>query len=129
MLSEKDLFEAIKKSETIKKLLSEALLVSSTTIEQFIDSKIMKLDTHVSNEVVYFVDGGSRGNPGPAAAGVFRKDEFGEKGFYYFIGNATNNVAEYRALLFALEDAVKTKAQVVKVYADSKLVVQQINIK
>lgn len=71
-------------------------------------------------------DGGSRGNPGPAAIGVVvelpeKKVEIGEK-----IGVATNNVAEYRAIIRGLEEAKKNKATEVECYLDSELVVRQI---
>lgn len=71
-------------------------------------------------------DGGSRGNPGPAAIGVVvelpdKKIEIGEK-----IGITTNNVAEYRAIIRGLEEAQKSKATEVECYLDSELVVRQI---
>jgi ribonuclease HI len=74
------------------------------------------------------VDGASRGNPGPAAIGVVIKDpkgrileEIGE-----VIGAFTNNVAEYRALLRALEEARAMGAESVEVRSDSDLLVSQL---
>jgi len=74
------------------------------------------------------IDGGSRGNPGPAAWGVAILDEHGERveGHAGHIGHATNNVAEYRALLEALALAVEREADDVEIFADSELVVRQI---
>lgn len=81
-----------------------------------------------------FTDGGSRGNPGPAAIGmVFYRG--GEKVFQYRedIGIATNNVAEYTAALRALEilkrQTTSKKIQVtrIKFYSDSRLMVNQVN--
>jgi len=74
------------------------------------------------------IDGGSRGNPGPAAWGVAILDEHGEpvEGHAGHIGHATNNVAEYRALLEALALAVEQEADDVEIFADSELVVRQI---
>lgn len=71
-------------------------------------------------------DGGSRGNPGPAAIGVVvelphKKIEIGER-----IGVATNNVAEYRAIIRGLEEVQKNKVTEVECYLDSELVVRQI---
>ena len=82
----------------------------------------MKLTVHI--------DGGSRGNPGPAGAGVVgRAGDDGtvliEKG--RFLGNATNNVAEYRGLLAGLEAAATLGATDVEVYSDSELLVRQMN--
>jgi ribonuclease HI len=74
------------------------------------------------------VDGGARGNPGPAAIGVVVRDgdgavlaEVGEK-----IGEATNNVAEYRALLRGIELAAAHGAGELELVGDSELVVRQV---
>ncbi len=81
----------------------------------------MKLTVHI--------DGGARGNPGPAGAGVAMCDAQGgvvfEAGFY--LGEMTNNRAEYGALLKALEVAELIGAEAVTVFADSELLVRQIN--
>lgn len=73
-------------------------------------------------------DGGSRGNPGPAAWGVAVLDATGRavEGFAGAIGRATNNVAEYRGLLEALAIAVQREADDVDLQADSELVVKQV---
>jgi ribonuclease HI len=74
------------------------------------------------------VDGGARGNPGPAAVGAVASSPDGdallEKGVY--IGEATNNVAEYRAVLLGLELARELGAREVEVVNDSELVARQI---
>ncbi len=73
------------------------------------------------------VDGGARGNPGPAAIGVVLRDggevveEVGET-----IGEATNNVAEYRALLRGIELAAERGATELELVGDSELVVRQV---
>jgi ribonuclease HI len=74
------------------------------------------------------IDGGSRGNPGPAAWGVAVLDDDGEcvEGHSGSIGRATNNVAEYRALIEALRLADRRGAGEVDIQADSELVVRQI---
>lgn len=73
-------------------------------------------------------DGGSRGNPGPAALGVVLSDESGKVllAFGEYLGKTTNNVAEYTALLRALEEAQKIDAQQIVVRMDSELVVKQM---
>lgn len=73
------------------------------------------------------IDGASRGNPGPASAGVFIRDSKGEeiKTLAEPIGVATNNVAEYYALIFALEEAAILKAGKVALFSDSELLVKQ----
>lgn len=81
------------------------------------------------DRIVAHIDGGSRGNPGPAAAGFTLKDSAGAqlqaKGI--FLGRATNNVAEYTGLVRALEAAAQVGAGHVTVFSDSELLVRQIN--
>jgi ribonuclease HI len=76
-----------------------------------------------------FADGGSRGNPGPAASGAVLFDESGavllEVGTY--LGVATNNVAEWTGLLTGLEAALKLGVDDIAVRLDSELVVKQIS--
>ncbi len=78
--------------------------------------------------VTAFCDGGSRGNPGPAGFGVFIEGPDGEKlaELSEFLGKTTNNVAEYSALLAALEWALKEGRSRLRVVADSELLVKQI---
>jgi ribonuclease HI len=73
-------------------------------------------------------DGGARGNPGPAGIGVVLKDESGEviAEIARGIGEATNNVAEYSALIAGLELALEEGVTDLEVYLDSELVVSQI---
>ncbi len=75
-----------------------------------------------------FIDGGSRGNPGPAAAGVHLLDERGRETFAagVFIGKATCNVAEYTGLLTALEALEAAGVREVAINSDSELLVRQI---
>lgn len=79
-------------------------------------------------ELTIYTDGGSRGNPGPAGIGVaiYEQDslvcEIGE-----YIGEATNNIAEYKALIRGLEECKQQGAARVQAYADSELLVKQIN--
>ncbi len=74
------------------------------------------------------VDGGARGNPGPAAIGVVLRDEDGHvvESVGETIGSATNNVAEYRALLRGIELARAHGATHLELVGDSELVVRQI---
>ena len=78
-------------------------------------------------ELVAHIDGGARGNPGPAGYGVHI--EYGAGGspteIYGFIGRATNNVAEYAALLALLERAMSERASSLRILSDSELLVRQ----
>ena len=73
-------------------------------------------------------DGGSRGNPGPAGIGVVLRAQDGTPlvtlGSY--LGRATNNIAEYRALITALQKAKELGARYITVRGDSELVVKQM---
>ncbi|MDP2587828.1 MAG: ribonuclease HI family protein [bacterium] len=80
------------------------------------------------DEVVVFTDGGARGNPGPAALGVAIYepngtliDTYGE-----YLGEQTNNYAEYSALVYALKQAKKLGAKKVTCKMDSELIVKQL---
>ena len=75
-----------------------------------------------------FVDGGSRGNPGPAGGGAVVLDETNEvlAGRGFFFGHATNNVAEYQALIRGLELVTQFRPHRVEIFADSELIVRQI---
>ena len=80
-------------------------------------------------KLITFTDGASRGNPGPASIGVLVMDQNGKALVEdkKFIGITTNNEAEYRALILALEHAVKLKANEVDCFMDSELVVRQLS--
>ncbi|MFO0971911.1 MAG: ribonuclease HI family protein [Phycisphaerae bacterium] len=75
------------------------------------------------------IDGGSRGNPGRAGAGVWVRDGDGRTllAAGYFLGEATNNQAEYQALLRALEFCAGRGATELLIHSDSELLVRQLN--
>jgi formyltetrahydrofolate-dependent phosphoribosylglycinamide formyltransferase len=83
----------------------------------------------VPDKIVAHIDGGSRGNPGPAAAGFVLSDSNGTRlqTKAVVLGRATNNVAEYSSLIKALETARQIGAAEVSVFSDSELLVRQIN--
>lgn len=75
-----------------------------------------------------YIDGGSRGNPGPAGYGVHVEDEHGQPvtEISEAVGVATNNVAEYRALIAALTWAVAHGCRTLRIRSDSELLVRQM---
>lgn len=81
-----------------------------------------------SSEIVAHVDGGSRGNPGPAAYGVTVETAQGQPvtAFAKFIGRTTNNFAEYQGLLAALDYALRHGYPRLRVLTDSELMARQI---
>jgi ribonuclease HI len=89
---------------------------------------VLPFDASPRGPIVAYVDGGARGNPGPAGFGVRIEDGNGAlvEEFSEAIGTATNNVAEYRGLLAALEWAKAHDHHAVHVRSDSLLLVQQM---
>lgn len=87
-----------------------------------------------SQKIIIHTDGGARGNPGPAAIGVVIKGPVEIKKYSEYIGQATNNDAEYQAVVFALKklkqligkEKAKTEADV-EVHLDSELLERQLN--
>jgi len=83
--------------------------------------------SEVTSELVAYVDGGCLGNPGPAGIGVVISGlADGPVRIAKWIGHQDNNVAEYAALMEALQYAVQRKAQKLHVYSDSEVVVRQM---
>ena len=80
-------------------------------------------------ELKIYIDGASRGNPGPAGIGVVVEDLAGKviRRCREYVGEGTNNVAEYKALIKALEIAGELKGKYLTIYSDSDLIVNQVN--
>lgn len=78
--------------------------------------------------MLIFVDGASSGNPGPSGIGIVMCEPDGRvvKRYGKHIGFATNNEAEYLSLMDALDEALKMGVEVITVYSDSELLVNQI---
>lgn len=79
-------------------------------------------------KLIINTDGGARGNPGPAGTGVVIRADSGEIIYRHggYIGTATNNVAEYKALIKALEEAVNLGGTDLQINMDSELIVRQM---
>jgi len=80
------------------------------------------------HHLVAHIDGGARGNPGPAGYGVFIQDETRKKvaGLSQYLGHQTNNFAEYQGLIAALEYALQHGHKALQVISDSELMVRQV---
>ncbi len=84
-------------------------------------------------KIIVYTDGGARGNPGPAAIGVVLKKL--NKEYAEYVGETTNNVAEYKAVIFALKKAKQLLGEGVsgsteiEIRSDSELLVNQMNAK
>jgi len=81
-----------------------------------------------NKRIKIYVDGGSRGNPGPSGVGVVILDAGGKKlkEISKYIGKTTNNIAEYSALLYGLEEALILRIDEIVVNLDSELVAKQL---
>jgi ribonuclease HI len=80
-------------------------------------------------KLIIYSDGGARGNPGPAGAGAVILDADNRQVLHElseFLGETTNNQAEYRALILALEKAVELEPASICCYLDSELLVEQL---
>ena len=79
-------------------------------------------------ELTIYTDGASRGNPGEAGAGAIIYGEEGTviKKVKKYLGTTTNNVAEYMALIIALNEALTLKGEILHLFSDSELMVRQI---
>ena len=82
----------------------------------------------MSKSIEIFVDGASKGNPGPSGIGFVFVDEKKSivKKLFKFIGNATNNIAEYAALIYGLQEALIDRYENVTVKSDSELMTKQL---
>ena len=80
-------------------------------------------------KIIAYTDGGSRGNPGPAAAGICLYDTDNQllHSEAFYLGNTTNNVAEYTGVLRAVQTAKKMHADAIDLICDSELLVKQLN--
>jgi ribonuclease HI len=82
----------------------------------------------MAEKIIIYTDGGSRGNPGPSAIGAV----IGDKGYSEYIGEGTNNEAEYKAVIFALKKAKAllgkqvTKKSEIEIRSDSELLIKQL---
>jgi len=79
-------------------------------------------------EIEIYIDGASKGNPGPSSIGVVICEK-GQtiKNIASYIGRATNNVAEYTALIYGLQECLMLGAESIKINTDSQLVYRQLN--
>ncbi|MBI3290668.1 ribonuclease HI family protein [Candidatus Falkowbacteria bacterium] len=80
-------------------------------------------------KITIHTDGGARGNPGPAGIGAVLEFDGRQKTFKKYIGHATNNQAEYQAVILALEKAKEISAGELDIFLDSELVQQQLSQK
>ncbi len=147
-ISDHELLALIHKNIDVRKLKKQNETITKTRIDKFfqdlkIHVKESKLSLSTGSEekdvsgnkpfgravgLVVNVDGASRGNPGKAGIGVaiFDKDSKLIKECSEYIGTATNNVAEYKALILGIKEAIKCNAQEILFKTDSELLAKQV---
>jgi ribonuclease HI len=116
------------KDEAMAKLIDHLLPIEAAEeIEQSVEA-MLEPTLSIPKEIKLFGDGGSRGNPGPSASGYVLMDMNDNILFKtgVYLGITTNNQAEYQALKFGLEEALKLGAREVAVHMDSLLVINQM---
>ncbi len=81
------------------------------------------------DKLIFYIDGASQGNPGPAGIGVVVCDQAGNilENISEYLGENTNNIAEYNALIYALEEGLVRKSSSITINTDSELLVKQLN--
>src|SRR3989338_1900140 len=81
------------------------------------------------DSLIFYIDGASHGNPGPAGIGVVVCDSAGNiiDNICEYIGENTNNIAEYNALICSLQEGLVRKAFSITINTDSELLVKQLN--
>ncbi len=134
MPTDKEIFQSLRDTVDLN-ALSAATGLDGKEIDAFfnrVEEQLWRTEVKAKGGLDFLrisVDGASRGNPGPAAAGVVLTDAEGTEidAFGRVIGRATNNVAEYRALIFAIERAAQFGAKSIKILTDSELMERQVN--
>lgn len=101
---------------------------SRSSGDLFASEETMPKDVDPQDSLVAYIDGGARGNPGPAGYGVYMTDGNGKlvAELSEYLGKQTNNFAEYSGLVAALEYALQNEFDALKVVSDSELLVKQI---
>lgn len=132
-----EVLELVFRSVDMETLRARDPSITGERLRGLLDSLKGKLGSDVASvsdglpaeEIILYIDGAARGNPGRAGVGVVLRDKRGkvieEAGQY--IGETTNNVAEYRALLEGLKRSLARGVKGVEIFSDSELMVRQIN--
>jgi len=118
LINEQIILKTLVKHDDIINKLAKELNMSGEDLKNFINK--------IDNKVSLFIDGGARGNPGDSGIGIITVDDKIKKGHYYYIGNSTNNEAEYKALIQGLKLAIFNKKEIIEVFSDSELLCKQI---
>lgn len=94
-----------------------------------LEGRVLTRKRDAAEELVIYIDGASRGNPGEAGAGAVLYDQSGQcvDEVSRSLGRMTNNMAEYRSLIIALREALARNARRVRVFTDSELVARQMS--
>ena len=129
-MNDKEIIEIVFSYLDLKKIVSDNPGLSEENINVVLDrvKGFLKDEKEGAGVLHIFVDGASKGNPGRAGIGVAIEDEGGSvvDEYFEYIGKATNNVAEYRALIAGLGRAKVLNPEKIRIYSDSELIVKQV---
>lgn len=135
-MNNREFLDKLQKHLKLKELLSDSPGTSEGDVKKFF-KKIRKslgilddkaADKIAESELILYTDGAARGNPGPAAVGCVLKKGDGTdlQKLSKVIGVATNNIAEYQALIYGLDLAIEFNPEKLNIYSDSELLVKQM---
>lgn len=127
----KEFFPALSPSAVRSSLREAARMLADdfcVSAGEEVSSSVQNGGASGSAKLTVYTDGASRGNPGEAGAGIVILNEQGEELFASgtYLGQCTNNVAEYKALLLGLTEAKKLGGEELSLFLDSELIVRQI---
>lgn len=128
-ITDLELLELVFNNVDIKSLRAKDPFITEGRLKSLLNSLRGKLRPDGEERITLYIDGAARGNPGKAGIGIVLRDKSNkvieEAGQY--IGETTNNVAEYRALLEGLKRVLARGAKGVEILSDSELLVRQIH--
>ncbi|HOV15303.1 MAG TPA: ribonuclease HI family protein, partial [Spirochaetota bacterium] len=128
LINQKIIYGAILKNVSLLEKLSKELNLDIKDLKKYLENSVDLTPTkNCVNESIIYIDGGSRGNPGESGIGIVIETDNKKKGYYFYTGIMTNNQAEYRGLLKALEISKTLNLKKIKIFSDSELLCNQIN--
>lgn len=120
VLDDNLILKVLSKNQKCLDAISKDLNVSTTELKEY-------LTNQNNGSITFYIDGGSRNNPGESGIGVVEIHRNKRIGYYEYTGILTNNEAEYKALIRALEIGLEKGIKDIEIFSDSELVCNQIN--
>ena len=127
-MTDKDIVNILLSQLDLKKVIRENPEISMDEVDGIVKKIKSFFDVNDKKIIYVYTDGASRGNPGDSGIGVVIKDEKMNtiEEYCEYVGNYTNNVAEYKALICGLKIAEEFNPSGLKIFSDSQLMVMQV---